>query len=77
MGTSSRGIVSAIKDNYLTSIVLSEGIRVLDYDAIVSCPNLKDAWSNKAAYLYNQGMDIMTVQGTPIIRDAGSSKSLL
>lgn len=118
--SSSQRFGSAISDNDITSIVFSNGIKVLGYDAIVSCPNLqtitlpnsmrelwyecvhdcqsltkinapgtllniasgfivscpnmKDAWSEKAAYvMIKNGMDIMTINGSPVIRDNGSN----
>ena len=37
------------------------------------CPNMKDAWSERAAYtMIKNGMNIMTLNGTPIIRDLGA-----
>lgn len=117
--TSGQRFGSVISDNDVTSIVFSNGIMVLDYNAIMdcpklktitlpytmqklrrdsitscaaltkikassnltnlessfmqSCPNMKDAWGEKAAYvMIKNGMNIMTVNGSPIIRDLGA-----
>lgn len=59
----------------LTRFYTSSNILTIPSGFLRGCPNMHDAWSERAAYLMiKDGVDITTLNGTPIIRDAGSTK---
>ena len=57
----------------LTKIKVSSNLLNFENGFVSGCPNMKDAWSEKAAYLMiKNGMSIMTINDSPIIRDIGA-----
>lgn len=58
----------------LTKINGSSTLRKVESGFMVSCPNMKDTWSETAAYMMlKANADIMTIKGKPIIQDNGAS----